>query len=49
MRWWNGTVCGEPISLGETLFIPVGYGPLELAGKMDCIAISYHEKSECAK
>ena len=45
----NGTVCGETISLGETLFIPVGYGPLELSGKMDCIAISYHENKECAK
>lgn len=22
----SGTVCGEAISLGETLFIPVGYG-----------------------
>lgn len=45
----SGTVCGEAISLGETLFIPVGYGPLELSGKMDCIAISYHEKKECAE
>ncbi|OFK22413.1 class I mannose-6-phosphate isomerase [Olsenella sp. HMSC062G07] len=40
----GGTVCGEPISPGETLFIPLGYGPVAFSGQMDCIAISYHEK-----
>ena len=39
-----GEVDGVRIGLGETLFVPAGYGIFELTGPMDCIAISYHGK-----
>ncbi|WP_308622918.1 hypothetical protein [uncultured Enorma sp.] len=40
----SGSIDGVSLGLGETLLVPAGYGSFELAGSMDCIAISYHEK-----
>ncbi len=42
----SGEVAGEQVLKGETLLIPHGYGPFDLQGDMELIAISYHKKSD---
>ena len=39
----SGTISGENISLGETLFIPKDFGDLKFSGEMDIIMVSYKE------
>jgi len=39
-----GTINNESIKLGETIFVPTEFGPLELDGNMDLIIISYREE-----
>ena len=39
---------GTELGLGQTLLVPAGYGPFEIAGAMDCIAISYRQRGEQA-
>lgn len=37
----EGSIDSIGIKPGETLFIPAGYGPVELTGRMDLIVLSY--------
>lgn len=41
----SGTVCGEPLPEGRTIFVPAGYGSLELDGKMKLYLISYEDEA----
>ena len=44
----KGSIDGTELGLGQTLLVPAGYGPFEIAGAMDCIAISYRQRGEQA-
>lgn len=40
----SGTVGGEPLPEGQTIFVPAGYGDLELDGAMKLYLISYEDE-----